>query len=73
MKPSFIRKELCKFAGIKGLTSMPEARKREIEQQNVITHLLWKTIEEEEERAITSQPILTDEEWLSLREAHACV
>lgn len=52
---------------------MPEARKREIEQQNVITHLLWKTIEEEEARAITSQPILTDEEWLSLREAHACV
>lgn len=51
---------------------MPESKIREIEQQNIITHLLWKAIEDEEEYAIKSQPSMTDEEWLSLRESHAC-
>lgn len=51
---------------------MPESKIREIEQQNVITHLLWKTIEDEEEIAIKSQPAMTDEEWFALRKSHAC-
>lgn len=42
-----------------------------LHEKNLVTWALWETIQKKEIEAITSQPEMTEEEWLSFRLSHA--